>query len=136
MADPWAALQDELDQSPPSVAWSVSVVDVASRQSLFDRNAAAVLPTASVGKVLLLVEAARQIAVGRLDPTLSLVRTDEDEVYDSGLWQFLAVDHLPVADLAVLVGAVSDNLATNVLLRTIGGEHAQRYPTGPRWPFQ
>ena len=130
MADPWAALQDELDRSPPSVAWSVNVVDVASRQSLFDRNAAAVLPTASVGKVLLLVEAARQIAVGRLDPTLSLVRTDEDEVYDSGLWQFLAVDRLPVADLAVLVGAVSDNLATNVLLRTIGIQAVNRTAAG------
>lgn len=126
MAEAWGALQDELDQSPPSVSWSVEVKDIVSRNTLFARNASAVLPTASVGKVLLLVEAARQIADGRLDPTSLLVRTDEDEVCDSGLWQFLAVDRLPVADLAVLAGTVSDNLATNVLLRTVGLQAVDR----------
>lgn len=126
MADVWAALQDKLDQVPPSILWSVKLIDVGSRRTLFDRNAAAVLPTASVGKVLLLLEVARQIEAGLLDPTSSLGRTGEDEVYDSGLWQFLAVDNLAVADLAVLVGAVSDNLATNVLLRTIGVEAVNR----------
>jgi beta-lactamase class A len=126
MTDAWAALRDKLDQLPPSILWSVKLIDVGSRRTLFDRNATAVLPTASVGKVLLLVEVARQIEAGLLDPTSSLVRTSEDEVYDSGLWQFLAVDTLAVADLAVLVGAVSDNLATNVLLRTIGVEAVNR----------
>jgi len=126
MADAWAALQCELDQAPQSIAWSVSVIDVGSRKALLDTHATAVLPTASVGKVLLLVETARQISAGILDPSSSLVRTDEDKVYDSGLWQFLEVDRLPAADLAVLVGAVSDNLATNVLLRTVGIEAVNR----------
>src|SRR6195952_5909932 len=39
---------------------------------------------------------------------------------DMGLWQHLQVPTLPVADLAILVGATSDNLATNVLLRRVG----------------
>src|SRR5699024_4531372 len=44
----------------------------------------------------------------------------EDEVADSGLWQHLRADTLPAADLAALVGAVSANLATTVLLRRAG----------------
>ena len=39
---------------------------------------------------------------------------------DSGIWQHLQAPSLPVADLATLVGATSDNLATNVLLRQVG----------------
>ena len=41
-------------------------------------------------------------------------------VGDSGIWQHLQAPSLPVADLAALVGATSDNLATNVLLRRVG----------------
>ena len=39
---------------------------------------------------------------------------------DSGLWQHLQVPSLPVTDLATLIGATSDNLATNVLLGQVG----------------
>ena len=39
---------------------------------------------------------------------------------DSGVWQHLQAPSLPIADLASLVGATSDNLATNVLLRQVG----------------
>ena len=39
---------------------------------------------------------------------------------DSGIWQHLQAPSLPVADLATLVGATSDNLATNVLLGQVG----------------
>ena len=49
-----------------------------------------------------------------------LRRRDEDRVADSGLWQHLTTGALPIEDLAVLVAAHSDNLATNVLLREVG----------------
>jgi beta-lactamase class A len=55
-------------------------------------------------------------ASGRSTP---LARTAEDPVVDSGLWQHLAAEALSAGDLAVLVGAVSDNLATNTLLRHV-----------------
>jgi beta-lactamase class A len=96
------------------------VIDVEAGAVLLDVDAGAVLPTASVGKVLLLVEVARRVHAGELDPAEPLPRTPADAVGDSGLWQHLQVPALPVADLAVLVGAVSDNLATNVLLRRVG----------------
>ena len=41
-------------------------------------------------------------------------------VADSGLWHLMAVDALPVEDVALLVGAVSDNWATNVLVARLG----------------
>lgn len=71
-------------------------------------------------KVLLLIELARRIVHQKMDPATLLTRTPDDTVQDSGLWQHLHVRSLAVTDLAVLVGAVSDNLATNVLLREIG----------------
>ncbi len=66
------------------------------------------------------MEAARAIDEGDLDPAEPLRRTPADEVADSGLWQDLGVDVLPAADVAALIGAHSDNLATNVLLRRLG----------------
>lgn len=83
-------------------------------------NADLVLPTASVGKVFLLCEAAQQIIDGRLDPLGPLHRDTGLAVADSGLWQHLAQGRLPLVDVCVLVAAVSDNWATNVLLDTIG----------------
>jgi beta-lactamase class A len=41
-------------------------------------------------------------------------------VTDSGLWQHLSTATLPIADVATLIAAVSDNWATNVLLDRIG----------------
>ena len=78
------------------------------------------LPTASIGKVLLLAEVAAQLVAGTLRPDELLVRAPQDVVADSGLWQHLTQQSLSVPDLATLVGAVSDNLATNVLLRRVG----------------
>jgi len=102
---------------PKGIEWGVSVRDAATGDVLAAADADRVLPAASIGKVLLLIEVARS-----LDLAEPLTRTAEDAVADSGLWQHLAVDTLPAGDLAALVGAVSDNLATNVLLRRVGLE--------------
>lgn len=104
--------------SVPGVRWGVclridgrTVTEIASTD---------VVPTASVGKVLLLLEVARRIESGELDPARRLAPAPDDEVADSGLWQHLDEPGLSVASLAVLVASVSDNLATNVLLREVG----------------
>ena len=102
------------------VAWSAVVLDAASGGLLAVRHPDRVLPTASVGKVLLLLETARRLADGRLDPATPLRRGPDDAVADSGLWQHLRTESLPLEDVALLVASVSDNLATNVLLRHIG----------------
>lgn len=100
--------------------WSVQVLDAASGEVLLDRHPDRVVRTASVGKLLLLVHVAELFAAGAADPAELLARTEPDAVADSGVWQYLATDALPVADLCALVGMASDNLATNVLLRRFG----------------
>lgn len=76
--------------------------------------------TASIGKILLLIEVAIRMADGRMPAQQVLERAPADEIGDSGLLQHLQLRALPAADLAALVGAVSDNLATNLLLRHVG----------------
>ncbi len=102
----------------PSV--SLCVLDADNGTVLASADAGRVRPTASVGKLVLLIEVARRLAGGELDRSAALPRTPTDTVADSGLWQHLSIPALPAADLAALVGAVSDNLATNVLLREVG----------------
>jgi beta-lactamase class A len=54
-------------------------------------------------------------------PALEVLdKTSKDVVGDSGLWRHLQARSLPLSDVATLVGATSDNLATNVLLREVG----------------
>jgi beta-lactamase class A len=79
-----------------------------------------VLPTASIGKILLLVEVSARLTERDFTGYGILDKTPRDAVGDSGIWQHLQAPSLPVADLATLVGATSDNLATNVLLRQVG----------------
>lgn len=71
-----------------------------------------------MGKVLLLIEVARQIAAGEVSGTTLVDRPKP--VGDSGLWQHLSAPALTIADLCTLVGAVSDNLATNALIEFVG----------------
>ncbi|GMA29073.1 serine hydrolase [Arenivirga flava] len=80
------------------------------------------MPMGSIGKVLLLVEAAARIGEGRVPGLGVLDRSVADATAGSGVWRYLQASALPTADLAVLVGVLSDNLATNVLLREIGLE--------------
>jgi beta-lactamase class A len=101
---------------------SARATDLATGSVLFSVDDHVVMPTASIGKVLLLVEVAARIQADRTNALGLLDRSLEDAVASSGIWQHLQVPSLPVTDLAALVGATSDNLATNVLLRSIGLE--------------
>jgi beta-lactamase class A len=104
-------------------SWSVDVRR--EGEPVFQHDAEVLLETASLAKVFLLVELGSRLAAGTTDPKDVLDRRTVEPVSDSGLWQHLATDQLPVADVAVLVGAVSDNLATNVLIDLVGLEAVQ-----------
>lgn len=105
----------------PGVRWSICVRD-ASGAPLLAHRADDELPTASVGKILLLAAAAGMLHGGELAEDEPLARDPRLGVADSGLWQHLAGGPLTPSDLAVLIGAVSDNWATNVLLDRVGRE--------------
>ncbi|WP_250030192.1 serine hydrolase [Paractinoplanes maris] len=105
---------DGIVAGTPGVRWSIAVPGRAGHEP--GRR----LRTASIGKLLLLIETARRIEAGELDPAERLTKDPALAVADSGLWQHLRIEALPVADLAVLIAAVSDNYATNVLLARVG----------------
>jgi len=99
---------------------SASAVDLGTGSALVSIDDRIALPTASVGKLLLLVEVSARISADESTGLVILDRSPVDEVGGSGLWQRLRVPALPVVDLAAMVGATSDNVATNALLRHVG----------------
>lgn len=110
----------QLPELPSEGEWSIRIVDVGTGGLLAEHEPQRVLKTASIGKVFLLAEIARRIETGELDAAQLVPRSLGDRVADSGLWYLLTADELPLADVCQLVGAFSDNLATNVLVRLIG----------------
>ncbi len=98
------------------------VRDAATSEVLAAEEPDLVLRTASIGKLFLLIEIARQASAGELDLGEELTRSDDDAVADSGLWYLMQRDTFTIDDLCWLIGGFSDNLATNVLVRRIGIE--------------
>jgi beta-lactamase class A len=111
---------DDVVAGTPDVMWSIAVRDGARGDVLAEHDPAATLPTASVGKLFLLAEAARRIEVDPGYAAAVLSRDTGSGVAEAGLWQYLDVPAFSVGDAARLVGSVSDNLATNVLLADVG----------------
>ncbi|WP_233255604.1 serine hydrolase [Naasia lichenicola] len=99
---------------------SARAVDLLSGRVLFSVDDHIVLPTAGIGKVLLLLEVAARLSDGSWSRYDVLDRTDSDLIGGAGVWQHLHVPALPLADLAAIVGSTSDNVATNILLRRVG----------------
>lgn len=112
-----------VDRLPGTLAYAVPGVG--------EQRADEVLPLASVGKVLLLASVARGFASGDLDPDEPLELQDQDYCAGSGLLIKLSVRRWTLSDLARLTAAVSDNTATNALLRRVGLDRANDH-TGLR----
>ena len=101
---------------------SANITDLASNETIVAIDDRIVLPTASIGKILLLIEISARLTSQDFSGYGILDKSIRDSVGDSGIWQHLQAPALPVADLATLVGATSDNLATNLLLKQVGLE--------------
>lgn len=99
---------------------TASAIEIGSGDVLFSVDDHLPVPTAEIGEVMLLIEVAARLSAGEPSAEGILNRTAADTVSGTGLWQHLQVPALPTSDLAALVGATSDSLATNVLLRRIG----------------
>jgi len=99
---------------------SAHVVDLRSGLALLSIDDRVVLPTAGIGKVLLLIEVSARITARDVTGYGILDKTPDDLAGSSGLWRHLQAPALPIADLAAMVGTVGDSLATNVLLRRVG----------------
>lgn len=99
---------------------SASVIDLQTGATLVAIDDRVTMPTSSVGKILLLIEVSARITARDASGFGILEKTPGDAVGDAGIWQRMQAPVLPVTDLALLVGATSDTLATNVLLRRVG----------------
>lgn len=78
------------------------------------------LPLASVGKLLLMAEIAHSLTAGTLDADARVELREDDYCAGSGLLAGLTPRTWSVLDLARLTAAVSDNTATNALIRLLG----------------
>lgn len=110
----------ELPELDERITWSVQAVDADSGAVLAESGAATVCETASVGKLFLLIEVARRLLAGDLRASDRIEIPDSLRVADSGLLYRMHDQRLTVYDAALLVGAVSDNLATNALIHLCG----------------
>ncbi|MGW3495474.1 serine hydrolase [Streptomyces sp. NPDC001020] len=101
---------------PPELPGTLTVVV----PGLLEHRADEQLPLASVGKLLLLAEVARGLTGGALEAGEQVELLDEDYCGGSGLLARLSPRQWTIADLARLTAAVSDNTATNALIRRVG----------------
>ncbi len=81
-----------------------------------------ILPTESTAKTFILVHYARQVEAGTCDPAARVTYEADDRALGSGVVRYLAPGlPLTLDDLAWLMIIVSDNVATHLLLREMGG---------------
>ncbi len=99
---------------------SVSITDLSSGKKIVSIDDRMVMSMVSVAKILLLIEISARITARDSTGFGILDKTPGDAIGSSGIWQRLQAPALPVTDLALLVGALGDNLALNVLLRQVG----------------
>jgi beta-lactamase class A len=86
-------------------------------------NATTVFPTASTIKVAIIAELLTQAAEGRLALTDTVPVLESDQVAGSGvLAELTPGTHYSLRDLAFLAIAISDNTASNLCLRAVGGK--------------
>ena len=102
-----------------TVRWSIDIRDI-DGPVLHEEGADLLCETASIGKIFLLVEVARRILGGKLDPTSPIEIPQDHLVEESGILYRFVNQNIAVADAALLVGAFSDNLATNALIHMCG----------------
>jgi beta-lactamase class A len=88
----------------------------------FAYEARAVMPTASLIKFPVMVEAYRQAAAGKVDLSAGVVLRERDKVPGSGILtnHFTAGARFTLRDAVRLMIAFSDNTATNLVLDAVG----------------
>lgn len=111
-----------LPELDPRATWSVRLVDADTGDILAERTPHVRCETASIGKIFLLLEVARRLEDGSLSEDARITIPEDHRVADSGLLYLMRDQRLTIHDAALLVGAVSDNLATNALIHLCGLE--------------
>jgi D-alanyl-D-alanine carboxypeptidase (penicillin-binding protein 5/6) len=100
---------------------AVAVVNLDSGESLY-RRADEPMPTASLIKLAVMIEAYRQDRTGTISLSQPVMLRDEDKVPGSGVlnYHFSAGMTMPLRDAVRLMIVYSDNTATNLVLDKVG----------------
>ncbi|MBM1106390.1 serine hydrolase [Aurantibacter crassamenti] len=89
---------------------------------IIDIDASSIHNAASEAKIYILLTYAEQVISGTLDPTSLITLTEEDKVLGSGVLRFeYSGNQVSLSFVAYLMMSISDNVATNILLREVGG---------------
>jgi beta-lactamase class A len=99
----------------------LAIIDLQSGEEILI-NAQSTFPTGSSIKIPILIELHRQAAAGTLKLTETLPITNRQQVGGSGVLFHFAEggSQLSLHDLSILMIALSDNTATNVLIERLG----------------
>ena len=90
-----------------------------------DINGNSIHKAASEAKYYILLDYAEKISNGTLKPDSRITLLDEDKVLGSGILRFeIPGNEVSLSFLAYLMMSISDNMATNLLLREVGGPKA------------
>lgn len=111
---------DELEQELPGLTVSALATDIDTGAEVFRHHPERVLDTASVGKVFLLHRLLTETDRGQRSLEDRVTRRPVEQIDNSGIWYLLQQETLSLYDVAALIGATSDNAATNTLCRVIG----------------
>lgn len=107
--------------------WSVLVTDVDTGEELLSNSPERVLDTASIGKIFLLHRLLSEVDAGARSLEDTVTRRPSEHMDNSGLWYLLQAQTLSLYDVAALIGAVSDNAATNTLCRVLGLDEVRHH---------
>lgn len=118
---------EELEQEFPGLSVSALAVDVDSGAEVFRHCAERVLDTASVGKIFLLHRLLVEAEQGVRSLEDRITRRPAEQFDNSGIWYLLQQESLSLYDVAALIGATSDNAATNTLCRVLGLDVVQEH---------
>ena len=112
-----------LNRLPPTVRVSVALESLADSSVRFYHRADERVPSASIIKVPIMVEAMTAAHEGRLDLDEIHILTDSEKVGGAGILQtFPNRSRISYADLVRFMITISDNTATNILISDLGRE--------------
>lgn len=95
--------------------FSIILKDLGSGKVFYERNPGRQIPSASTIKILIMVEAFRNILLGKLNLD-DKVSISKDKKVEFSLITEMNTDQYTVRDLILLMMTISDNTATNVLI--------------------
>lgn len=117
-------LKNIIDSYLSTLDGNISIIlkDLKSNHMIYSRDTKRVMPSASVIKVLIMIEAFRQIKEGKFSYESKIQIKPEDKV-EFSLFTNMYTDEYCLIDIITLMMDISDNTATNVLIDLLGYEN-------------